>query len=297
MPRDDSRRTRRRFLTASGALGFSATLAGCSGEFSGEFDDAAEPGTEPDGVTETPTDADEPLPYGVTGEFTLERGDGTDPDGDLARPVTFQGSRGDSVVITMASEAFDTHLMLEGPNGAVVAENDDIEFLTNTDSRIRTTLGATGTYTVWCGSFDGGTGPFTLSLERAASTGSTATGSGGVSAASITYGESRTFTLERGDGRDPRYADLAKPVTFDGTSGDRVTITMESGAFDAYLVLEDPNGSIVTQNNDISGAGGTDSQIRLTLSESGAYTIWAGSLSGDATGSFTLSLERASRAG
>ena len=290
MPRNDPRRTRRRFLTATAALGSSTTIAGCTGEFSGEFEGGAG-STEADAGTEPATDADEPLPYGVTREFTLEQGDGTDPDGDLARPVTFQGSRGDSVVITMASEAFDTHLMLAGPNSAVVAENDDIEFLTNTDSRIRTTLGATGTDTVWCGSFDGrGTGPFTLSLEREAST---ATGSVGVSTASITYGESRSFTLERDDGRDPRYADLAKPVTFDGTSGDRVTITMESGAFDAYLVLADPNGTVVAQNNDIPDGGGTDSRIQLTLPENGVYTIWAGSLSGDATGSFTLSLKLA----
>ena len=150
MVRGGSEQTRRRFLTASATIGISTAIAGCS-DLTGQFADS--------GATS--------LSYGASRELTLREGDGRDPEyGDLAKPMTFRGSSGDSVAITMTAE-FDTHLVLEGPDGAVVAENDDIEFPSNTDSRIRTTLSADGEYTIWCGSFSGSsTGSFELSLER-----------------------------------------------------------------------------------------------------------------------------------
>ena len=90
-----------------------------------------------------------------------------DPDGDLARPFAFSGTGGDEVVITMRSEAFDTNLILTGPGGSVVASNDDIDFGSNTNSRIRTTLSSTGEHIIWCGSWIGTeTGAFELSLTR-----------------------------------------------------------------------------------------------------------------------------------
>jgi hypothetical protein len=54
--------------------------------------------------------------------------------------------------------------MLVGPEGTVLAENDDDG--DSSDSRIETRLTATGTHTIWSGSYDGDeTGAYTLTLD------------------------------------------------------------------------------------------------------------------------------------
>ncbi len=110
----------------------------------------------------------------------------------------------------------------------------------------------------------------------------------------IAFGQMLALTLESGDGEDPAYNDLAKPVLFEASAGDEVTITHSSNAFDAYLVLEGPNGSVVAENDDgdgISLNSSLNSRISTTLTESGEYTIWAVSYWSNSTGPFTLSLE------
>jgi hypothetical protein len=106
----------------------------------------------------------------------------------------------------------------------------------------------------------------------------------------IAFGQTLDLTLESGDGEDPAYNDLAKPVLFEASADDEVTITQSSDAFDTFLVLEGPNGSVVAENDDGDGIS-LNSRISTTLTESGEYTIWPGSFSGDSTGPFTLSLE------
>lgn len=107
----------------------------------------------------------------------------------------------------------------------------------------------------------------------------------------IAFGQTQNLTVKSGDSEDPVYNDLAKPVLFEASAGDEVTITHSSNAFDAYLVLEGPNGSIIAENDDGDGIS-LNSRISTTLTERGTYTIWAGSYSsGNSTGPFTLSLE------
>lgn len=278
MPTDDNKRSRRSFLTTA-ALGATLGVAGCSGDFSLSDDSGSD--SEPDEeTTEAEDDDSGPEPADVSGEYTLEEGDGTDPeDRGLAKPVTFEGDSGDAVSITMTSDAFDTYLMLEGPDGDVVEEDDD--GATGLNSQITRPLEQSGEYTIWCGSFStSSTGPFNLDVEEFGDS------SG---AASISYGRSRQYVLQEGDGTDPRGRGLAKPVTFRGDSGDRVRITMRS-EFDTYLILADPDGNVVTEDDD--GGSGLNSQITWTLGQTGEYTIWCGSFSTSSTGPFTLELRR-----
>lgn len=106
----------------------------------------------------------------------------------------------------------------------------------------------------------------------------------------ISYGSTSEGHIDKGDGRDPEYNDIAEPVEFDGQAGDRVSVIMVSEAVDAFLVLTGPDGAPIADNDD--GAGGTDSRVEATLPSTGTYTIWAGSISGDATGAYTLTLSR-----
>jgi serine protease Do len=64
---------------------------------------------------------------------------------------------------------------------------------------------------------------------------------------------------------------------------------MHSTAFDAYLMLLDPNGVPLAENDD-STTGVTDSKITMTLTATGTWTVVANSLAPSQTGSYTLSL-------
>jgi hypothetical protein len=112
-------------------------------------------------LTLTPAAGGDDLASGpVTGTI-----DGAHP----ARDYIFEGAAGESVTITMArtSGDLDTYLILIGPDGGIVAENDDAGM---GQSQIVVALPESGTYTVRAGRFaaESGTtsGDFTLTLER-----------------------------------------------------------------------------------------------------------------------------------
>jgi hypothetical protein len=77
--------------------------------------------------------------------------------------------------------------------------------------------------------------------------------------------------------------------TFSGTAGQQVTITMNSSAFDTYLVLLDPTKMKAAEDD--NGAGGTDSRIVFTLSSSGDWYIIANSRTAAQFGPYTLVLQ------
>jgi len=81
--------------------------------------------------------------------------------------------------------------------------------------------------------------------------------------------------------------------TFSGTAGQQVSVSMSSTAFDTYLFLFGPDGSITGEDDD--GGGGTNSRIPassgfLTLPSTGTYTIRATSFSAGVTGAYSLTL-------
>jgi hypothetical protein len=103
---------------------------------------------------------------------------------------TFTARAGQRIRISMtATGALDTFLYLFGPDGTIVAENDDIVLAQDTNSRIPVngffTLPATGIYTIEATSFDNDeTGGYTLSL-----TDNSATNSAALSSSAFTVGE------------------------------------------------------------------------------------------------------------
>ncbi|MFB6142300.1 MAG: PPC domain-containing protein [Halorientalis sp.] len=269
----------RTLLRAGAAAAASLGIAGCSRLGLGD--------------ESTPTSSGQNLrsiAIGETAEGYIDNRDGVDPEyNDLAEPVTFEGQAGQTVVVRMASEAVDPYLVVAGPDGDTVAEDDD--GASGTNSELTTTLPESGTYTIWAGSFSGdATGAYTLSVSEASGAPSEE-----IDLTSISYGETAEGYIDDGDGRDPEYDDLAEPVTFSGNAGDAVTISMRSETVDTFLLLSGPDGTTVAENDD--GGSGLNSEITTTLPESGTYTIWAGSYSGDATGPYTLSLEEGTAGG
>lgn len=74
-------------------------------------------------------------------------------------------------------------------------------------------------------------------------------------------------------------------------AGQRVSITLRSTAFDAYLAVLQGRDCLTSEmvEADDDGAGGTDSQVDLTLG-SGPYSIRVNTLSAGETGAYTLSV-------
>lgn len=236
---------------------------------------------------------------GAVGAFTLSLAEGTAtttqtvPAGDTtpissgdtvsgsltasvpANLYSFQGEAGTSVRITLVSDNFDPYLVLADAAGNVLDTDDDSAG--SLDSRIDFTVPADGEFVITATSFAANngstpaTGSYTLSLTT-------------LEIETIEYGETVQGTLT---------SDApAQMFSFTAAAGDSVIIRLSSDDFDSYLHLTDPNGTEIAYNDD--GAGNLNSMIGpLTLTEGGVYTINASSLSGNATGDFTLSLQTA----
>lgn len=284
-------------LSATGLAAVSLGVSGCAemtgggGNDEEDEEDEQEEDEESEGTETDTTAADgqsvrdlRSISIGETRDGYIDEDDGNDPvSGDLAEPVTLRASSDTAVGITMESEEFDTYLILEGDNRQILARDDDGAGGLNSRIDIQVSQGTS--YTIWAGSLDGdATGSYTLSV-------SSVEPEDQPDLQSISVGESKEGYIDIGDGRDPYRDSLAEPVELRGTAGTGVTISLESENIDTYLVLTGPDGSVVGENDD--GGSGFDSQLTTTLSQTGAYTIWAGSFSGDATGAYTLSVSEA----
>ena len=195
-------------------------------------------------------------------------------------PVTFTGSAGENVEITMGSQRGDTYLQLLDPDGNVIAENDDSGYSLN--SSLDTDLPSDGEYTIVATSFgEQDTFEYELSLNVSAG------GEGGADLRSIQPGQTRDSELDESDPQAGFLRGYYEPVTFDGESGQSVTIDMSSGQGDTYLMLYGPDGNRIAQNDDYDGL---NSRIEATLEEDGEYTIIATSFDDEATFDYELSL-------
>ena len=206
----------------------------------------------------------------------------------FADAYTFSGTAGQQVTIAMSSGAFDTFLHLIGPNGSVLTTDDDGGGGTNSRIPASTgffTLPSTGTYTIQATSFSANTsGIYSLSLT--AQTGGCGT------LTPISFGQTVNGSLSTNDCRleDNSFFDV---YTFNGTTGQQISISMSSAAFDTFLFLRRPDGTILASDDD--GGGGTNSRIPagsgfFTLPTTGVYTILANSFSASVTGPYVLTL-------
>lgn len=75
--------------------------------------------------------------------------------------------------------------------------------------------------------------------------------------------------------------------TFEGRAGQQVTIEMNSSEIDCYLILLDPTGKELEQDDD--GGENRNARMQVTLPENGTYTILANSARESEFGSYILS--------
>jgi len=103
-----------------------------------------------------------------------------------------------------------------------------------------------------------------------------------------TLSSSACYSIGRGSGY---YADR---YAFSGSTGQQISITLDSSTYDTYLYLLGPNGAVVTSDDD--GGPGTNSRIPAnsgfyTLPSSGVYTIESTTYTSTRTGAYTLAIQ------
>lgn len=112
-------------------------------------------------------------------------------------------------------------------------------------------------------------------------------------AVALTPGQRRTGQLQRGD---PVMDDgsLFDIYTYQARAGERLTLTMRSGAFDTFLTVARMEGDemeLIVRDDD--SGGGTDSRAEFTVDRDGPIFVAANALSENMTGAYTLELAAA----
>jgi hypothetical protein len=140
----------------------------------------------------------------------------------------------------------------------------------------------------------GSTGDYTFTLRSdrpaGASSGGGSDASGGGSA--LRPGRRVSGTLVAADGRldDESHFD---DYSYTMRRGDRITVTLRSDDFDAFLHVgrRTADGSLENNQTDDDGGGGTDARVTYTADRDGPVTIRVNTLGAGETGGYTVELE------
>ncbi|MEL7070747.1 MAG: PPC domain-containing protein [Cyanobacteria bacterium J06581_3] len=83
---------------------------------------------------------------------------------------------------------------------------------------------------------------------------------------------------------------LYDQYTFSGSDGQYVAISLNSNDFDPYLILLDPTGRRISENDDIS-RNNRNSRLVLTLPATGLYTAVANSFESGTSGQYAIKID------
>jgi subtilisin-like proprotein convertase family protein len=218
--------------------------------------------------------------------------------GDSNETVEFDLAlaQGQTVTITtdVTSGDLDTTLELIDPDGDTVADNDDMGD-GSYNSQVVYTADRAGTYTIVVGRYDDSTrGEFRVLIEFGDTS---ASGGNGVGDSSGNSGISDERDTLQGEGSLDDVVN-SEFYELDLDRGDTVTITTEatSGDLDTIIILRDPNGDTVAENDDIAN-GNLNSQVIYTASEGGTYEIEVTRYDETSEGDYIITVEFSSEGG
>lgn len=212
----------------------------------------------------------------VSGQLTPQ--DPRFTDNTAYQTWQFHGTAGDMVQIDVMSAVFDAYAILEDDAGHELAHDDDSGG--GTDPRIRFALPATANYRIVAKAFrPGAYGGYRLRLSRL---GAMAPGGNG---ATIQRGQLMAGRLTSNDSRMSDHS-LYHLYNYEGHAGEAITIDVMSSDFDAFAILQDPQGNEVARDDD--SGGGTNARIITTLRQTGIYRIFVNTFRAGDSGAYTL---------
>lgn len=245
----------------------------------------------PSAIGQDSTPAPRPLVIGqnLTGE--LSANDTQRRSGKYEDVFLIQGRQGERVDLRLLSEAFDPYLVVNGPGGFSMSNDDEEGQSENTNSRLVLQLPADGTYRVSVTSFRAGeTGAYRLQASTPAANVAV---SRPQPATPIRLGQTVNGTLARGDGQlaSGEYQDQYR---FSARRGQRVRIELTGvNDMDTYLMLRRPDGSQDANDDaEYNGEQSLNSRIDTVLAEDGDYVIVATTYRPNTTGGYRLSLQQ-----
>lgn len=211
--------------------------------------------------------------------------------GSAVQAWAIEGEAGEAFSVDLVSDDFDAFLMLRGPGGI---ELDDDDGAGRCDSRISLTFPESGTYSVIASALGSNLGSYRLMASREPRPGNSepcmpsTLGGGPADEAAEEVGLHAVpvvGALSVGDvgsghlqGDEPVFQGRrVQAWTLEASAGDSLAITLRSDQVDTYLFFTGPGFSTPRQDDD--GAGDLDSRLCLVLSEDGPYTILSGSFS------------------
>lgn len=228
----------------------------------------------------TPLAAQESIAAGETVAGTLEEGDRQMEDGALYDAYVIRGRPGETVVVRMRSDDFDTWLHWgreQGGQWVDEEENDDAG--DGTDSRLTVRLGGDGRYELRAAGFDEEEqGAYALSVTAV---------TGEVRAGRLRVGQ--TVQGELSDGDYEGENGVEDHYVIQGAPGSQITVYAESDDFDTYLEFgawRDGELDVAAQDDD--EGEGTNSEMIAEFGDDGVHHVVVRSFSGEESGAYTL---------
>ncbi len=217
---------------------------------------------------------------------------------------SFEGRKGQQVVVEMNSANLDAYLILLSPQGRDLAQDDDGGGATN--ARLVFTLPEDGTYTVLAnsyasrqtGSYDlrvaedrgshySASRPTAAPVSRQSTAGQLAAEQSApvsslpIRSEGVLGPNSKTLEVD-----GSRYEEFL----FEGRRGQQVTISLSSRDFDPYVLLVGPDDAVVAHNDDVA-TDNLNAGLTVTLPANGVYRVLANALDATGAGRFRLTVD------
>ncbi|MEK7668892.1 MAG: PPC domain-containing protein [Gemmatimonadota bacterium] len=212
----------------------------------------------------------------------LEPGDEQAGDGPFQDRWAFQARQGQRYRVEMSSSDLDSYLTIVGPDGQVVAANDDAG--NGRDAMVTFTATTAGRYAALASNYGDqlrfGTYRVTLA-EAAAATGT---------AAIREIGGDVTVEGRLEDGDSMMGNGLVDVYTYTPAHAGTVTIDLRSTEFDALLTIESEEGTELARDDDSGGE--RNSRLTFTMSAGTRYRIRVGAFGSSqrSVGAYSLSV-------
>jgi len=205
----------------------------------------------------------------------LAAGDNTLDSGEYYETYSLSGTAGDYVVIDLRSADFDPYLILAAPSGEHF-ENDDYEGDASR-SQLAMALPENGDYTIAVTSYKADeTGAYDVRIDLSGA--SSAAAGSRMEYGALAAGDE---TLSSGE-----YVDAYE---FAGVPGQHARLDVSSSEFDTYLMLVDPAGESL-ENDDADGLPG-HSVVEAEITEVGTYLVAVTSYEPGETGAYELNMD------